>query len=118
MSLKTNRRTGGQRLKYRSATSTFLRCRFSVRLTRSKPDVRKFHSFEGGFLGTPSISYQTSPAERKKTGKKRGIKNEAKNFNQKSTPSDRIEKSRLRLGSDQGGQSSLRQGRQQRNDYT
>ena len=63
-------------------------------LTSSELDVRKAAFISGGLFGTPSIGHQTAPPERKETGKKRGIEDQAKNFDQKGTAGDRIEKSR------------------------
>jgi hypothetical protein len=79
--------------------------------------LEMLHSFEEAFFGCPSIGYQKASSERKETGKKRGIKNQTEDFDQKGTASNRVEKTRYCFRSDQSGQPSLRQSCQQGNHY-
>jgi hypothetical protein len=91
---------------------------FFVTLTPQKVDVKKAASlFEEEFFGCPSIGHQKASSERKETGQKRGIKDQAQDFDQKGAASNRIEESRYGFCSDQSGRSSLGQSRQQRNDH-
>jgi hypothetical protein len=65
--------------------------------------LEKLHSFEEAFFGCPSISYQKTSSERKETGKKCGIKDQTKDFDQKGTAGNRVEKPRYCFRSDQSG---------------
>jgi hypothetical protein len=79
--------------------------------------LERLHSFEEAFFGCPSIGYQKASSERKETGKKRGIKDQTEDFDQKGTAGNRVEKPRDCFRSDQSGQSSLRQSCQQGNNH-
>lgn len=86
------RTTHGKKIAAQNFVSIF--SFFFVTLTPSELDVRKAAFISGGLFGTPSIGHQTASPERKETGKKRGIEDQVKNFDQKGTAGDRIEQSR------------------------
>jgi hypothetical protein len=67
-----------------------------VTLTPQKVDVKKPASLssEEEFFGYPPIGHQKAPSERKETGQKRGIKDQAQDFDQKGAASNRIEEFR------------------------
>ncbi len=79
--------------------------------------LEKLHSFEEELFGYPSISHKAASPERKKTGKKHGIENQAEDLDQKGAAGNRVEQSGYRFRSDQSGQPCLRQSRRQRNDH-
>jgi hypothetical protein len=79
----------------RHETSVFIVPFFLVTLTLQKVDVKKAACLsQEEFFGYPPIGHQKAPSERKETGQKRGIKDQAQDFDQKGAASNRIEEFR------------------------